>query len=69
MRVALATDDLTRRRGDYGFDEPRWLVLLFGLGAVGLVLALVACLTGDGAWGVLPLVFGFAFCASGAGYL
>src|SRR5262249_17801402 len=51
------------------FDEPRWLVLLFGAGAVGLTLAVVVWLRGGGAWAGLPLVVGLAFGASGATYL
>jgi arsenite methyltransferase len=40
--LPLPNEPLARRRGDYGFDEPIWPILIAGLGVVVLVIGLLS---------------------------
>lgn len=64
-------DNLARRRGDYGVDEPRWALLNAGVGAVCLAgAALVQRRSGRWAgWALMPAFAGICFLGTAGSYL
>jgi ubiquinone/menaquinone biosynthesis C-methylase UbiE len=72
MKHNLLADDrpLTDRRGTYGYDEPIWIFLLSGLGALSLGAGLVSFRSfARLVSGTLGLISGLFFLSSAASYV
>ena len=69
--MTYSTDDLDHRRGDYGVDEPRWLLLNASVGVACLAGAVVAWRRSGrwAGWALLPGLGAISFLGSAASYL
>jgi SAM-dependent methyltransferase len=64
------SNELDRRRGDYGFDAPYVPTVMFAVGLVLVAIAIVNAVIGASFWGVLaPLLGGLFFVLSAACYV
>jgi SAM-dependent methyltransferase len=68
--MSEASEELDRRRGDYGFDAPAVPVVMFAIGLVLVAIAIVNAVIGASFWGALaPLLGSLFFVLSAACYV